>query len=513
MTNQLFDRAIAAGTCDFLQTSGQGAMAYAAWGLLTPGPFDEFGAIAYAGVAQIAYAAGCNWDPGQEGPTGGNTFGCVKKEPGTSNAIVFSGCSYQPGDPNYLAYCSIYTSGFQEIVSVREFPNANGPTVSRYEIDAIRSNGDYVTLTKNQAGIEMLLTAGTKFGLYGDGVCLDEGDNVPDEYVYDYTDAETGCSLKVEMLGYAVDGANRVSPAWQITAANDGLRASGGVISGDCNFAPTVVIPPFGGPPGGGGGGGGGGGPTYLPMPPDGTPSPTDEPWWMKAARLAIPGIVAGVTEELLEQLLNGTYPGLIYRMVSVCEKDESGEPISEAVEVPIPTLKAPDAQLARLDAIVELLQASKNFKQPICNDQVEPEGDFRTISFRSAQTSPYGKSRLRKRLRYRSQQSVGLESLVNYWKDFQWEAGPIRVRHTGSSWGAPEVWAATEDEGKRVLRHAAGEAGIDPDQVGRWSTRRSNSSRLGVSGSMSVDTTGGYFWITERDGSSNRPIVALHSD
>ena len=46
MTNQLFDNATAAATCDFLQTSGQGAMAYAAWGLATPGPFDEFGAIA-----------------------------------------------------------------------------------------------------------------------------------------------------------------------------------------------------------------------------------------------------------------------------------------------------------------------------------------------------------------------------------------------------------------------------------------------------------------------------------
>ena len=63
MTNQLFDRAIAAGTCEFLQTSGLSAMAYAAWGLLTPGPFDEFGAIAYAGVAQLAYAGWPSGNP------------------------------------------------------------------------------------------------------------------------------------------------------------------------------------------------------------------------------------------------------------------------------------------------------------------------------------------------------------------------------------------------------------------------------------------------------------------
>ena len=81
-------------------------------GLLTPGPFDEWGAIAYSGVAQLAYAAGCNWDPGQEGPTGGNTFGCVKKEPGTSNAIVRSPCSISPGEQDYLTYCAEFHEWF-----------------------------------------------------------------------------------------------------------------------------------------------------------------------------------------------------------------------------------------------------------------------------------------------------------------------------------------------------------------------------------------------------------------
>jgi hypothetical protein len=33
------------------------------------------------------------------------------------------------------------------------------------------------------------------------------------------------------------------------------------------------------------------------------------------------------------------------------------------------------------------------------------------------------------------------------------------------------------------------------------------------VSGTMNVDTTGGYYWITERDGSSHRPVVALTSE
>jgi hypothetical protein len=170
---------------------------------------------------------------------------------------------------------------------------------------------------------------------------------------------------------------------------------------------------------------------------------------------------------------------------------------------------------MTRTNLLAEMVNDQFNGKTPICgpDEPPEPEGEFRTISFRSEKTSPYGNSRLRKRLRYRSQQGVGLDALINYWKDFQWEAGPFRVRHTGSSWGAPEVWASSEDEGKRVLRHAAGEAGVDPDKVGRWSTRRSNSSRRGVSGTMNVDTTGGYYWITERDGSSHRPVVALTSE
>ena len=168
------------------------------------------------------------------------------------------------------------------------------------------------------------------------------------------------------------------------------------------------------------------------------------------------------------------------------------------------------DALAEQNAQIMQMLQQHLLWKTPTCPEETpELEGDFRTISFRSNETSPYGKSRLRKRLRYRSVSGIGLGELVDYWKDFTFTGGSVRVRHVGSSWGTVEVWAITEAEGKRVILHAAGEAGVDPNQVGRWSTRRSDSSRLGVSLPMSVDTTGGYYWITERDGSDGRPIVA----
>ena len=158
---------------------------------------------------------------------------------------------------------------------------------------------------------------------------------------------------------------------------------------------------------------------------------------------------------------------------------------------------------------IDKIREEIEKLKECACPEEPVIQGQFRTISFRSDETSPFGKSRLRKRLRYRGSEGVELSALVDHWRDFSWQSGPVRVQHLGASWGAPSVWAATADEGKRVLLHAAGEAGIDPNQIGRWKVGSSNNSRLGVSDTMRVDTTGGYYWITARDGSDQRPIVA----
>ena len=158
------------------------------------------------------------------------------------------------------------------------------------------------------------------------------------------------------------------------------------------------------------------------------------------------------------------------------------------------------------LDKVKDELE---KLKECACPENPVQEGDYRTISFRSDETSPYGKSRLRKRFKYRSQSGLDLGAVVDHWRDFTWQAGPITVSHFGSALGAPQVWAASIDEGKRVIRHAGGEAGIDPDQVGKWGIGGSDNARYGVSDTMRVDTTGGYYWITARDGSNGRPIVA----
>ena len=157
------------------------------------------------------------------------------------------------------------------------------------------------------------------------------------------------------------------------------------------------------------------------------------------------------------------------------------------------------------LDKIKEELE---KLKDCACPEKPVQEGDYRTISFRSDEKSPFSNARLRKRFKYRSKSGLDLGAIVNHWADFEFAAGPVAVGHVGSALGSPQVWAATADEGKRVIRHAGGEAGINPDQVGEWRIGSSDNARYGVSGQMRVDTTGGYYWITARDGSDGPPIV-----
>ena len=182
---------------------------------------------------------------------------------------------------------------------------------------------------------------------------------------------------------------------------------------------------------------------------------------------------------------------------------DPTDDPDNPTVD---PTPYPPPSYDPRFDDIEEKLD---ELKDCACPEKPVQKGDYRTISFRSDETSPFGKSRLRKRFKYRSQSGLDLGAVVNHWRDFEFAAGPVAVGHVGSALGSPQVWAATADEGKRVIRHAGGEAGIDPDQVGEWRIGGSDNSRYGVSGQMRVDTTGGYYWITARDGSDARPIVA----
>jgi hypothetical protein len=312
-----------------------------------------------------------------------------------------------------------------------------------------------------------------------------------------YTDPDTGCQLNVKFLGYAEGPSGSL---FQITQMDPVLpeKASGGVIGG-CNFNSSIVVNNIGG-----GGGDSNDPPIVIPNPPN-PPAPENpgEEWWAPYVKAALGGVVAGITEEILENLIAGSAPSMVYRAVSVCEKDASGEPISEAVEIQIPELKAPDAQIARLDAIVELLQAHKNFKQPICGKDKPPlAGQWVTTRWESDEKMVDSGRRLRKLFRYRTQSTRDLGQLSDYWRDFVWRSGPVCVRHTGAWWGDPQVWAESAEEGQRVIRHAATEAGLDPDQTGGWAISSSRSPRYGMSGTMKILKKEGFPWVASRDGS-----------
>lgn len=123
------------------------------------------------------------------------------------------------------------------------------------------------------------------------------------------------------------------------------------------------------------------------------------------------------------------------------------------------------------------------------------------------------GAKPLRKTLSYRDLNGHTLETHTEHWYGFTWEAGPIVVKHEGARWGRMEVWAATAEEGKRVIRHAGEIAGVNPDEEGEWYIHSVVNSRYGKRGLMGVKPLGkGAIAVTMRAGSAGLPEVAVPS-
>lgn len=340
--------------------------------------------------------------------------------------------------------------------------------------------------------------------------CTSEGPEQPpqnpDVPPVTYIDESTNCVYVVNFKGFireAPDGP--ISPVYQIES-DTSLRYDGGRMGG-CNLGPVIYSPGPNGP-------GGPSGPTLPPIPvppnPPG-PDPDGVPWWAAPLLAGSTAAALNLIGQAIDELFETKLPAGSFSLQAPCDVDEEGNPLVQTWNFPEQT--AQERMLAHQITGLEALQTHLNWKTPTCDcGQPIPEGNWRTISFRSDETSPYGKSRLRKRFRYLSVSGNDLGTLIDHWKDFVWEGGPYRVRWIGKSWRTPEVWAASESEGQRVIHHAAREAGFSPLEDGRWSTRVSSSTRLGVQSTLRVDTTGGYYWITERDGSNNRPTVGIVS-
>ena len=308
-----------------------------------------------------------------------------------------------------------------------------------------------------------------------------------------YEDPETGCKYIAEFQNWTVDQYGRVQPVWHVGS----LQKGGGGIAftpdqaeDGCWAAPVVAV------------GDGTQDPDNFPLPAPDDPFQTPD-----VIDPTVDGAQEGAKRALEDYFNNLLLPEVTYDLSPVCnDKDSKGNKV-DPVEIAIAESPVFDALSARLDALNEIQQALKDFKQPVCLNE-KGDGDYRTISFISDEQSPNGDGRLRKRFRYRSKSGIELGGVVDHWKDFTFAAGPVCVKHSGSALGSPQVWAVSADEGKRVIFHAGAEAGIDPYQTGQWTVGGSDNPRYGMPGTMRVNTKGGYYWITARLEPDNRPEV-----
>ena len=474
--------------CDLLSTYGAGAPALAAVALFEPSPVMEVAALT-AGIAAYAAQAGCSWDPGKEPPSDGPNMnrGCESITGGTGTFWLRSFAD--PGSFLKIA---------QGVVSVSYRATAD----QFYDIDewvCTYANGSTTTHAYNRGPIG----SGDPPVRYGEltadsGTCNPMAPGpVPAPGPHTYV--ENNCTYVVEFQSWAGLPGGNVAPVFKISAGDAQSRASGGVIGG-CNFNPVIHMPD------GGGGGGGGNGPVIPWLPGD--DGPDGEPWWADAIR----GLAQAAGAELLRRLFEERFGGAVYRVVSVCETNEAGDPVSQAREIQIPAGPSFEAVISRLDGLAYVLQGLKDFKQPICpTDRASKPvltGEWVSVNFQSDEASPGGERPLRKELRYRDQTAAPLETHLAHWESFAWDAGPVIVVSKNLSWGEPKVWAASIAEGKRVISHAAQVAGVDlTDPKHEWLISGSRDPRYGRTGRMRVDTRRGTFMrVTKRAGPSGLP-------
>ena len=526
-----YDAALDEAGCAFLQSIGGGLTETGLGMLIVPG-FNKAGAIAFGAGALTTYASSilCPYTEGGKGSGGDfcdvNMEGvCTLFEKGEGGLyqeydgaetptgsgnyveLVAIGCDkYGPGDADSKGYYATYRDiKFTSLFSQGEVETSE---VILYYKQSANPTLFSKPINANDPNVP-------------NGECTTKPRLEP----WEGQDAQD-CDITVQGLGMGATPGGNIAPIMLVEPGHQKQKwidekqweNPPGVINpaqapsyqNTCSFAPTLIYPTPGGEP------------VVVPIEPgediqdalDRLGSEMNDRF--DDTDSALDGINDKL-DDIIDDIPDSPgapidIPGGTVTFKAVCDTDDQGNP--EEVEYELGAATTTNEALVQIYSnqtkLFAMIQQHLNWKTPICDpDDCELEGEMRTISFRSSETSPFGKSRLRKRLRYRSGSGIGRDALVDHWRLFVWNAGPVRVIHTGSSCGTPSVWAANELEGKRVLRHAFAEAGIDPDQVGRWKTCSSDNARLGVPGEMSVDTTGGYYWITERDGSDARPLVA----
>lgn len=115
-------------------------------------------------------------------------------------------------------------------------------------------------------------------------------------------------------------------------------------------------------------------------------------------------------------------------------------------------------------------------------------------------------RTRREKRITYRDLNGASLEAHAEHWREFTFQGGPWLVQAEGP-FGRPRVWASSEAEGKRVLRHCAAIAGwnLDAPNV-EINAVRVEDDRVGKGGTYRVAVRRGLLMVSKREGSSGAP-------
>ena len=220
-----------------------------------------------------------------------------------------------------------------------------------------------------------------------------------------------------------------------------------------------------------------------------------DTPEWL--------GLLWRLAEAVLDQ-----GPGGEFLLRGACERDENDNPAQVVVSSPY----AGGGGIARIEAkiaaLVPLLQAQKDLRQPICRDR-RPRGRDVTVNFRQVSAEVIRGGGLMKRLSYKDPTMKPEEQHVAHWLGFEWQAGPAIVGFKGSPMGNVQVWAASPSEGRRVIEHACAICGVNPDHAEwEWIYTSTSNPRYGRTGTMRVvkwDMQGKPM-ISSRSGPSGLP-------
>ena len=320
----------------------------------------------------------------------------------------------------------------------------------------------------------------------------------PDTYTpRPYTDPITNCNYTVTFQGFIeqTPGGN-VAPVLLIEGAPS-TRNAGGVIGG-CNFSPIVYVP-----------NGNGGGPT-IPPPPGPIPTPTppnpdQPPWWLQPVVTALIGSTIQYVINSILDALEPPIPQSAFTLTAPCQYDADGNPRTNTWV--FPEQKATQRLLEHQIALFEVMQQHLNWKTPTCSGGGSSvTGEPVTINWISDEFSGTSGDRVQKLLTYFDQTGKTQAEHQAHWKDFVWQAGPVIVSVNDVPLGKPQVWAASIDEGKRVINHAAAISGVDMTNAS-WLITSPRSSRFGLTGTMRVKVSNnGLLWVTKRDGPFGLP-------